>query len=704
MKHLYSYFLFLIVCSVGYTFGQCPLDIDETAVAPTNNLLLHLALDGDLSNLGSGNYTITNNGAQFVGSNCGQGLYFDGNNDFVNISPSMDLVNDFTVCAWINPSSQGNPMGIFSIREQCTSTYRGYSILQFNIGDYNIPTLNNQLNIHQNCTGYSAGDRYTNTGILIPNNQETFVALTVQNNSSENRVVKLYVNCTEYSTTMTLDYPTAVCFNGNQNYTTTFGASSGVTNHTSTFHGTIDQLRVYDVTLNHEQILDVYQSCLPLQMDVVEYPDCNGDSAQITLNNTEQDVFYQLINTTTSTPIGNPIPGNCGSLIFNTGIYSSPTQFEIEATHSVSACSITLDSTITLSPSGSGFVGTENFTICSGDSIPYSGGFITSAGTYIDTIPLASGCDSIITLNVTEAPPFNLDLGPDFTLCGNATETITLAASLPSYLWQDGSTSSSYQINQSGTYWVEATDACGIVHHDTILVTSVNSPIDLGPDTTICAGTSITLDASSSGGPYLWQDNSVNSTFNANVSGTYWVEVQVNSCVFRDTLELSVISPPDFSLGEDLVICEGDQHFLTVSNTEGVFSWNTGSQESSYIVTQPGLYSVSVVNICGQASDEILIETTGCSCEVYIPNSFTPHDGKFNNTFGPVQECDLESYLFKIYNRWGEVIFESRNPLEQWDGTYLGRNVTTGTYTYILEYELEEEDPIYIEGHVNLIK
>ncbi|NVK66691.1 MAG: gliding motility-associated C-terminal domain-containing protein [Flavobacteriales bacterium] len=804
--------------------------------------LLRLPFDGDLSNLGSGNYTITNNGAQFAPTQCGQGLFFDGNDDFVSISPSMNLVNDFTVCAWINPSSQGNGMGIFSIREQCTSTYRGYSILQFNLGDYNVATLNNQVNIHQNCTGFSAGDRYTNAGILIPNNQETFVALSVQNNISENRVVKLYVNCAEYSTTMTIDFPTAVCFNGSQNYTTTVGASSGVTNHTSTFHGTIDQLRVYDIVLNSEQILDVYQSCLPLTMDVVEFPNCNADSAQITLYNTELDVSYQLINANTNTPVGPIQPGNCGNLVFNTGIYSTTTQFEITATNNVSNCNITLDTTIILSPSVNSYSGSQNITLCSGDSVQYSGGYITSAGTYIDTIPISSTCDSIITLNVTEISPYSLDLGSDFTLCPGASQTLTVPSGASNYTWQNGSTVNSFLVDQAGIYWVNVIDQCGS-YTDSVIVSTPQANINLGNDTTLCSGTTLTLDASSNSATYLWQDNSTNSTYTVNSSGVYWVEVSISSCIFTDSITISTLTPPTVDLGNDTsicdgetivlspstqfvdtylwstnetsssitanqtgiiwvegtnqcgtsidsidltvndlpifdlgndtilctgdgitlntaipnttttwqngtqsptlyvdqpgtysatvnnqfcsyedeitisytssptidlgpdtVICFGDQFFLSSTNANGVVNWNIGSQEPVIIVNEAGIYAASVTNACGQAYDEILIETTDCLCEVYLPNSFTPHDnGKFNNTFGPVHECDFTRYLFKIYDCWGEVVFESENPAEVWSGYYLNRKVQTGVYVYQLLYSIDDEEEVFVTGHVNVI-
>lgn len=842
MPNTYRFFSIILLCFISWGIkSQCPLDLDETTVSPTNNLLLHLEFDGNLTNQGSGNYSIVNSGAQFMPTQCGQGLFFDGNDDFVSVSPSMNLVNDFTVCAWISPNSQLDPVNIFSIREQCTSNYRGYSILQFTLGDYGIATLNNLVNIHQNCNGWSAGDRYTNSGISIPNNTETFVALSVQNNLSENRVVKLYVNCGDYTTTQIMDYPTAVCFNGSQNYTTTIGASSGVTGHTNSFHGTIDQLRVYDVVLTQAQMLDVYQSCLPVTIDVVEYPDCNTDSAAITIFNTELDVNYQLFNASTNTPVGPAVPGNCGTLTFNTGVYTAATQFQISATNTISGCAITLDTTISLSPSFYSYTGTQNVTICTGDSIQISSGYITSAGTYTDTIIISPTCDSIITMNVSEITPYSLNLGPDIQICPNATQMLTIPPGADSYLWQDASILNTFQVTQSGTYWVTASDQCG-TYSDTIVVSTISDNLDLGPDTSICSGASLTLDATTPLGSYIWNDNSTSATNIISSAGTYWVVVNASNCVFtdsivvtleqlpsvnmgndttvcegdvfsivpsilfvdnylwstmdttssiavyqsgvfwlegtnacgsdtdsiavtvepipyfdlgndttlcegtsllltanvpstttiwqdgsilnsfevsqtgiytaivsgqtcsyKDTIQVSFTDPPFMELGADTSICEGEQYFLLIENSNGSIHWNNGSQESFLIISEEGTYSASVTNSCGQIQDEIEIQMINCSCDVYIPNSFTPNGGKFNEEFGPVHECEILVYDFKIYNRWGEVVFESSDPLEMWDATYQDKKVQVGTYTYKLIYSTNDEEGILMTGHVNVL-
>lgn len=66
---------------------------------------------------------------------------------------------------------------------------------------------------------------------------------------------------------------------------------------------------------------------------------------------------------------------------------------------------------------------------------------------------------------------------------------------------------------------------------------------------------------------------------------------------------------------------------------------------------------------------------------IYIPNSFTPNGDGMNDTFGATGEA-IKEYSIQVYNRWGEVIFQSDNYSQQWDGTYDGAKAPQGTYVY----------------------
>jgi gliding motility-associated-like protein len=91
----------------------------------------------------------------------------------------------------------------------------------------------------------------------------------------------------------------------------------------------------------------------------------------------------------------------------------------------------------------------------------------------------------------------------------------------------------------------------------------------------------------------------------------------------------------------------------------------------------------------------------------YVPNTFTPDSDEFNQIFLPILSAGFDQFDYKleIYNRWGEIIFESNDINSGWDGTYHGLKSQTGTYTYKIEVGLFDSDErMQINGSVNLLK
>lgn len=93
---------------------------------------------------------------------------------------------------------------------------------------------------------------------------------------------------------------------------------------------------------------------------------------------------------------------------------------------------------------------------------------------------------------------------------------------------------------------------------------------------------------------------------------------------------------------------------------------------------------------------------------IYIPNTFTPDGNEFNNDFNAKFALEVFEWDFKIYNRWGELVYETTDPQEAWDGVYLDQFglVQEGSYTYVLKYvSCEFPDAWQIQtGHVNVLR
>ncbi|HYV93639.1 MAG TPA: gliding motility-associated C-terminal domain-containing protein [Chitinophagales bacterium] len=202
------------------------------------------------------------------------------------------------------------------------------------------------------------------------------------------------------------------------------------------------------------------------------------------------------------------------------------------------------------------------------------------------------------TVAITIYPLPNTHLGNDTTICtGNI---LVLNASFPVnsvYLWQDGSTDSTFDATAAGSYNVEVTSVNGCVSRDTLNLSLYPLPVvDLGNDTTLCDGSSLTLDVTNSGISYLWQDGSTDPTFTISTAGTYWADVtDFNSCSKIDTLVASYVPLPPIDLGNDTLICLGDTLLLDATAPGITYHWNNGSTNPTLKVYASGVYWVKII-------------------------------------------------------------------------------------------------------------
>ncbi|MDX1447336.1 LamG-like jellyroll fold domain-containing protein, partial [Lishizhenia sp.] len=655
-----------LVCYLSICRAQTPLDLFELTSPSISNLYGYFPFEGDLTNLGSGGQNATNNGATFTTGICGQALEFDGVDDYVLLSPNYMLNDDFTITAWIKTNDATNAMGIFSIRQQCASTYRGNSIVEWAFNNYAVSGLSNGLNIHQNCTSYSAGDRYTPPIFNYSNNDYLFLALKVENNNTENRTVKMFVNCTEYTTSQTLDYNTTVNFTSAISYITTIGATSSISPYINSFNGSIDEVRIYDAALSNDDINDVYRACRPLEIVVDRFTNCTSDSAVVELKHTEPNVSYQLVDTTNNVIVGSPITGSCNSIYFYTPTVNSLTQYIVEATHLISGNTIVLDTVINLIPGGSGigFTDTLVYNLCEGDSLYLSNQVIYNSGLFTDTVSVPNSCDSLLIYNVSILTS-NLDLGEDTTLCEGNTLTLTPGGNFDQYLWQDSSMTSTYVVNQPGVYTVTSTNQCG-TFIDSIGISYINISLDLGADTVICEGDTLTLDVYVTGANYVWQDASTSSIINVDSEGEYFVTISIGDCFKTDTLNINIINNNSFNFPESIEACEEEELLLSVPVNLDNLTWSTGESTSSIVIPESAVYWVVSNGGCGLFGDTVEVNLVDCDCNLFIPNTFTPDGNEFNNTFKVEQVCNFTSFNFKVFNRWGEIVWESSDPKAAW--------------------------------------
>ncbi len=230
---------------------------------------------------------------------------------------------------------------------------------------------------------------------------------------------------------------------------------------------------------------------------------------------------------------------------------------------------------------------------------------VTSTDTIWGIASYGGICSDTDTVALTFVPDPVVNFPDSQTVCGG----IVLDAYNPfsTYQWNTGQATASITVTNSGTYWVTVTNYCNKTASDTTIITVLPGPFfDLGPpDTTLCEGTILTLNAfSGSDYTYQWNTGSTSWSIQVNTSGTYWVVATNpnNNCTYSDTITVNFVPYPNVDLGPDLLTCSVVT--LDAGNPGSTYLWNTGATTQTIEVSSSGWYWVTVTNDAGCATTD----------------------------------------------------------------------------------------------------
>lgn len=173
-------------------------------------------------------------------------------------------------------------------------------------------------------------------------------------------------------------------------------------------------------------------------------------------------------------------------------------------------------------------------------------------------------------------------------------------------------------------------------------------------------------------------------------STTYYCSQTIQGCESDlDSMTIDILEIPYFDLGPSFTVCVGDEIKIGPNDdSPWTYQWMDAVQATPLVIAddEDKTYILTGENFCGSYTDSIRINRDECLCYFYYPNAFTPDGDTHNETFKPVYDCRLEEYDMRIFNRWGELIFESRNPDEGWAGLYNNHPAEQGIYTVQINY------------------
>ena len=347
---------------------------------------------------------------------------------------------------------------------------------------------------------------------------------------------------------------------------------------------------------------------------------------------------------------------------------------------------------------------------------------VLATGTYTVEYPDILPLEAFAPDDITEICPFI-----PHTLQANAGG----GSGYFTYSWQNAAgqtigTGETLNISIEETTFIVLTvvDACGEVARDTMryTVTSPKLIVTLDDSPEICPGESIELTANVTGGYgqyyYLWPHSGettrsvtvapwATTTYEVIVSDecqTFTVSERTRVVVVKPTAKFEIVSA--FPLFNNLPV-----QFENQTINGDTYLWSFGNGQTSTDVhpqvtyTEPGSYTIELIAWDAKGCVDTTFQWTIIVEEhyIYIPNTFTPDGGRFNETF-KVSGYNLSTLEITIYNRWGQLIFSSDKLNFEWDGTHDGELVPDGTYTYKVKYTARSGYYETLTGHINVLR
>ncbi|UTW60913.1 gliding motility-associated C-terminal domain-containing protein [bacterium SCSIO 12741] len=311
------------------------------------------------------------------------------------------------------------------------------------------------------------------------------------------------------------------------------------------------------------------------------------------------------------------------------------------------------------------------------------------------------------SLQVYVDVPLKPTLGSDTTLCEGQQFSMGFQfPNNPGYLWNTGETSSHIQVASEGVYSVTISNACGPYTAHRRVDPYYKPVIEIGADTILCFGKSLLLKSGLSMADMkytdlVWNGSYANKEWVAAESGEHFLEATNRCGTARDTMVLSYFDPIHPHLPEDTGRCE--EIILPTWHPEGhrYYWFHNGDS----IADELRSYRYTLVDNHG-CQQEFSLELVDCPYQFYSPSAFTPNSDPHNPTF-KVYLTGGYDYHLTVLNRWNEVVFESYETEQGWDGIRQDNEThcPDGVYVWKLSFRNDFDDQlIHQTGQVTLYR
>ncbi|RPD44808.1 T9SS type B sorting domain-containing protein [Paracnuella aquatica] len=401
---------------------------------------------------------------------------------------------------------------------------------------------------------------------------------------------------------------------------------------------------------------------------------------------------------------------------------------------------------------------TRSVIICEGGSsrLP-SGRVVQTAGTFVDTIANSTGCDSVITTRLTvqtlkrqdvsrqicAGTEYVLPSGRKITASGNYIDTVrttigcdSLITRLNLVVYDVKREQLSHSMCAGKTYTLPSGRVLRNtgIYQDTLrnfmgcdsLITTMNmtvtprAPFGVNPaNPQICIGASTTMTAYG-GDTYQWLPApglinlaSPTQTVRPNVTTSYKVVITNTVCGLTDTVTTTVVVNPlptvTVAKSNDVNCIIGVSKLAATGGATYLWTPATGLNNPRLAnpVAAPSsttLYTVRVTTDKGcSAESSVQVVVAPGPGEYNLPNAFTPNGDGMNDCFGVATWGAVKDLQLSIYSRWGNLVYQTNDPTQCWDGTFKGQKMRSEVFVYQLR-ATTNCGPVYRKGTVTLIR
>ncbi len=350
----------------------------------------------------------------------------------------------------------------------------------------------------------------------------------------------------------------------------------------------------------------------------------------------------------------------------------------------------------------------DNSSLFTPDMEPGESFYVSAEGIYeVLAVDEDTGCENTAQVQAVEIPLPQLTIAPQYEICPYEQLDLTTSSTYTTN-WSNGQIGTSATYSEGGAHSVTSElNGCTSSANFLLIVNPLpNSSIP--GEYEFCEDSVFVIGNTNPNYQVEWYNGLVMDSLEFTEEGMYDFEIMdVNTgCVSPGQITLTRVLNPTLVMESEYLLCEEEELEIRpeIENATSTV-WSTGTEDIMDIFFEPGEFEFTISNQCTSISQPFVVNEVVCECQPFIPLAFTPDNDGINDLFKPILTCEPFEYNIRVFNRWGEIVFESNDFKKPWDGSHLGGThyVPAGVYSYTLSYKSEQFDGNKLENRNGMI-